>query len=80
VDEALAECIREEIAAVRARDGIPTELRLDDERWKRLSGAMVFGDRAGRRVPLFDGVKCVLTVGMSSPAGYRLRSVQAPDG
>jgi hypothetical protein len=79
VDEALAECIREEIASIRARDGIPTELRLDGDRWRRLAGAMVFGDRAGRRVPLFEGVKCVLTVGMSAPAGYRLRSVQPPD-
>lgn len=73
--EALASAIREEIAALRAGECVPAEVRLDSARWRLLTPHMTIGAYGGRRTFLFEGVKCALAVRLPEP-GYRVRYVR----
>jgi hypothetical protein len=78
-DLRLAEAVREAIKARRRHGAIPTELRLSQDAWNGLSPEMRFGPFGGRRVMLFEGLPCVLVVGLKDPKGFVVQTIEPRD-
>lgn len=74
-DLRLAEAVREAIRGCRRRGLIPTEVRLGQEAWNGLSPEMRFGPFGARRAMLFEGLPCVLVVGLKDPAGFAVQTI-----
>lgn len=71
-DPALVEQVRAEVARLRREGRIPTEVRLSQAQWNALSPEMKVGARAGKHTLLFEGLPCVLSIGL---AGFSVRTV-----
>ena len=78
-DLRLVETVRDAIKAQRARGLIATEIRLSQDAWNGLSPEMRFGPFGGRRVMLFEGLPCVLVVGMTRPEGFAIQTLAPRD-
>lgn len=74
-DPALVDQVRAEVARARREGQIPTEIRLSQARWNALSPEMRVGSRAGKQTLLFDGLPCVLSIGLGRPEGFQVRTV-----
>ena len=78
-DLRLVEAVRDAIRAQRARGLIPTEIRLGQDAWNGVSPEMRFGPFGKKRVMLFEGLPCVLVVGMTRPEGFAIQTVAPRD-
>ena len=77
-DVELAEAVRQAIRHQRQQGRIPTEVLLNQANWNTLRRHMTFGSHGARRAVQFDGIPCVLVVGMRADAGYRVNAIEPP--
>jgi hypothetical protein len=65
-DPKLAQAVRDELKNLRRQGLIPTELRFAQDAWNALSPEMRFAPFGGKRALLFEGLPCVLAVGLKT--------------
>ena len=71
--EVLAQEIREAIGEIRKGGQIPTQLRLNQNAWNTIREHLKFRPYARREEVQFEGVPCVLAVGLQQ--SYRIKSI-----
>ena len=77
-DVELAATVRSAISLHRQQGRIPTEVLLSQEHWNTLRRHLIFGSYGARQTVQFDGIPCVLIVGMRNSAGFKVRGIDPP--
>ena len=70
----LADWLRSEIAVKRADGLIPTQIRISQAAWNGMRDQLKYGPFGSRDSVLFEGLPCVLTLGLKQP--FRVRCIQ----
>lgn len=79
-DVELVAAVRSAVSLHRQQGRIPTEVLLSQEHWNTLRRHLTFGSYGARQTVQFDGIPCVLIVGMTNPAGFAVRAIEPPQG